>query len=218
MDLGSYLFLQEQIKDIIINKNFLMRPPAATVIRDFKRNHGWAAAVEPSACLFHNPHAKESASTSLDHPCTSRWTCQREVPFLSKVLITPTSHPLSTLCAMYLSYCSTVLHANTQIKFRKCKYKFSPTHIHGTHCDTHTHTHTQTPTQKHMHTTHSGSWCQCLEAHPPHHSCVCLIIPDNIERSNLILLKWWCLLFVRAETNRSRDPYILLFYWSHLWL
>jgi len=40
MDLGSYLFLQEQIKDIIINKNFLMRPPAATVISDFKRNHG----------------------------------------------------------------------------------------------------------------------------------------------------------------------------------
>ena len=39
---------------------------------DFKRNHGPGAPAEPSACLFHNPHAKESASTSLDHPCTSR--------------------------------------------------------------------------------------------------------------------------------------------------
>ena len=31
--------------------------------------------ILPSACLSHNPHAKESAtlsaSTSLDHPCTS---------------------------------------------------------------------------------------------------------------------------------------------------
>jgi hypothetical protein len=45
-------------------------PPAATVTSDFKRNHGSGAPAEPSACLFHNPHAKESASTSLDHPCT----------------------------------------------------------------------------------------------------------------------------------------------------
>ena len=35
---------------------------------DFKRNHGPGAPAEPSACLLHNPHAKESASTRLDHP------------------------------------------------------------------------------------------------------------------------------------------------------
>ena len=42
-------------------------PAAATVICDLKRNHGSEAAAGPSACLFHNPHAQASASTSLDH-------------------------------------------------------------------------------------------------------------------------------------------------------
>ena len=45
---------------------------------------------------------------------------------LSKALITPTSHPLSNLCAMCLPCC---MHTHTQTKIRKCKCKFSRTHI-----------------------------------------------------------------------------------------
>ena len=48
-----------------------------------------------------------------------------------------------------------LLHAHTQTKFRKCKYKFSRTHIDGARPVTHTHT--QTPTQQHVHTTPSES-------------------------------------------------------------
>jgi hypothetical protein len=82
MAVGYLLFLQEQTKGIIIittvisafNKTTKQKigPPAATVISDLKRNLGSGAAAEPSACIFHKPHAKASASTSLDHPCTSR--------------------------------------------------------------------------------------------------------------------------------------------------
>ncbi len=47
-------------------------PPADTVtVTSSGITARFRAAAEPSACLFHNPHAKESASTSLDHPCTS---------------------------------------------------------------------------------------------------------------------------------------------------
>ena len=67
---------------------------------------------------------------------------------------------------------------------RKCKYKFSRTHIHGTHCDTHTH--------KYQHRNTCTPHLQILDDHAfrhilQHHSCVCLIIPDSIECSNLIL-------------------------------
>jgi len=30
------------------------------------------AQAEPSSCPSHNPHAKENAYNSWDHPCTSR--------------------------------------------------------------------------------------------------------------------------------------------------
>jgi hypothetical protein len=66
----------------IINKTTKQKlgPPAVTVMSDFKHNHGSGDPAEPSACLFHNPHAKESASTSLDHlvEMATPWlTCAR---------------------------------------------------------------------------------------------------------------------------------------------
>jgi hypothetical protein len=98
------------------------------------------------------------------------------------------SHPLLNLCATCLPCCT---HAHIQTKSRKCKYKFSRTHIDGEHAhsNTHSNTHTITNTDKHahmyasrgpagdnafhedhlskVHTTPSESWRQCLKAHPP---------------------------------------------------
>jgi len=106
--------------------------------------------------------------------------------------ITPTFHPLLNLCAMCLPCCT---HTHTHTQFRKCKYKFSRTHIDGKH----THTHTQTTrsraranTIRHTNTETHHTMFQNLDDNVlrhilQHHSCVCLIIPDSIERSNLIL-------------------------------
>jgi len=47
---------------------------------------------------------------------------------------------------------ASLLHAQTQTKFRKCKYKFSRTHIDGTHTHTHTHTNTHKHTHQHRNT------------------------------------------------------------------
>jgi hypothetical protein len=114
---------------------------------------------------------------------------------LSKAFITPTSHPLSNLCAMCLpclNHCCMHTHS-TQTKIRKCKCKFSRTHIDvaRTHAHTHTHTRTRTRTRKHQHrntcTRHLQSLDDDVLRHIlQHHIWVCLIIPDSIERSHLI--------------------------------
>jgi hypothetical protein len=125
-------------------------PPAATVISDFKRNHG-SGAQQNSVLVFsitlpqkrvrlpvwiilvlHAELASEKALPvkDLDHsnlPSTLELVC--DVPSL--------------------------LHAHTQTKFRKCKYKISRTHIDGAR--THTHANANTPTQQHMQTTVSES-------------------------------------------------------------
>jgi hypothetical protein len=61
---------------------------------DFKRNHGSGDPAEPSARLFHNPHAKESAYMILlmffpdGRPCVDK-TCKKIRPF---------AHPKMMFC------------------------------------------------------------------------------------------------------------------------
>ena len=49
-----------------------IRPPADTVILTSSGITAREPQQNPVLVFFHNPHAKESASTNLDHPCTSR--------------------------------------------------------------------------------------------------------------------------------------------------
>jgi len=66
-------------------------------------------------------------------------------PILSKALITPTSHPLSNLCAMCLPRCT---HAHKQ----DSENANTNSHEHTWTAHTHTHTHTHANANKETHT------------------------------------------------------------------
>ena len=66
-------------------------------------------------------------------------------PILSKTLITPTSHPLSNLCAMCLPCCT---HAHKQ----DSENANTNSHEHTWTAHTHTHTHTHANANKETHT------------------------------------------------------------------
>ena len=65
--------------------------------------------------------------------------------FLSKAFITPTSHPLSNLCAMYLPCC---MHTHKQ-KSENANAN-SHEHISTSRARTHTHTHTRKHQHRHL--------------------------------------------------------------------
>jgi hypothetical protein len=93
-----------------------------------------------------------------------------------------------------------LLHAHTQTKIRKCKCKFSRTHIDVAR--THAHTHTRKHQHRNTCTRHLQSLGDNVLRHIlQHHSRVCLIIPDSIERSHLIFFTC-STLFLRLYWNR----------------
>jgi hypothetical protein len=112
---------------------------------------------------------------------TARQTCQREGPSCQRPLsLQPAIHS-RIVCDV-----PSLLHAHTQTKIRKCKCKFSRTHIDVAR------THT-----RHLQSLDDDVLRHILQ----HHIWVCLIIPDSIERSHLICFTC-STLFLRLYWNR----------------
>ena len=162
---------------------------------DFKRNHGSGAPSEPSACLFHNPHAKESASTSLDHHPELVSVRALHFSYLSKALITPTSHPLSNLSAMCLPCCTHTHKRNSENANISSHEHISMSRAHS-HTPTHQHTNTCT---RHLQSLEDNVLRHILQ----HHSWVCLIISDSIEHNHLIFF--------------TCSKLLLQLYWDRIW-
>jgi hypothetical protein len=114
---------------------------------------------------------------------------------LSKAFITPTSHPLSNLCAMYLPCCM-------QTHKQKSENANANSHEHISTSRARTHTHTRKHQHRNTCTRHLQSLDDDVLRHIlQHHIWVCLIIPDRIERSHLICFTC-STLFLRLYWNR----------------
>jgi hypothetical protein len=85
---------------------------------NFKQNHGLEAETEPSACLFHNPHAKKSIPT-LSLESSLYFTELARVRALLVKGLVDSSLP-STL--ELVRDVSSPLHAHTQTKFRESPF------------------------------------------------------------------------------------------------
>jgi len=128
---------------------------------DFKRNHGPGAPAEPSACLLHNPHAKESASTRLDHP-SSILVLHAELASVRALLELASvralrQRPLSLQPPIHSRTCvrcTFPVACTYSNKNQKMQMQIL-TNTYRRRAHAHTRTHTQTPTQEHMHTTPS---------------------------------------------------------------
>ena len=112
---------------------------------------------------------------------------------LSKAFITPTSHPLSNLCAMYLPCCM-------QTHKQKSENANANSHEHISTSRARTHTHTR----KHQHRNTCTRHLQSLDDDVLRHTFQHLGLPHNLrqhQRSHLICFT--CItLFLRLYWNR----------------